>query len=295
MKSILVLGSNGMLGSMLTQILSKEFGSVIETNRNGNPLVESNLVIKLDVTSDYNLKTLLDNVNIDYAINAIGVIKQLIKPSDELDVMKAQATNTLFPEKFSEYAADRGIKFIQIGTDCVFSGNKGNYSENDQMDATDVYGSTKRNGEMLSPNSMLIRTSIIGKELKSSNSLLDWVVSQPKGKVIDGYTDHFWNGITTLHFSKIVAGIIQSQSYAVGVQHLVPSNKVSKFELVTEIAKAFGRTDLEIIRKSTGNFTDRTLITLNLRRNLELWNLSGYKVAPSVQELVFELANWTKQ
>ena len=169
------------------------------------------------------------------------------------------------------------------------------YSENDAFDPIDVYGKTKTLGEVASSQSMILRTSIIGKELNSAFSLLGWVLSQPVGAVVNGYVNHIWNGVTTLHFSKIISGIIKSESFVKGVTHLVPGDGVSKFELIKIIASEFGRSDLEIREFKAENPINRTLITVNPDQNLHMWKEGGYNKPPTIQEMVSQYANWTKE
>ncbi|MCX6131979.1 MAG: sugar nucleotide-binding protein [Proteobacteria bacterium] len=294
MPVIVVLGSNGMLGSTLTKILTHEFGKVIETNRLGSPITIGNIALQLDVTSSYNLDHLFDGFEIDYVINAIGLIKQLIEPNNLEDVFRAELINTTFPKKLNDFALKRDIKVIQICTDCVFSGSRGDYLEVDEKDPIDIYGETKRNGEIISPQTMLIRTSIIGKEISSSNSLLDWIVSHPNKSQISGYSDHYWNGVTTLAFSKIVVGIIRSNSFRPGISHLIPADKLSKYELVTEIARAFNRKDLQIIQRNSGQFTDRSLKTIYPFENAEMWIQAGYTDTHLISEMILEFFSWLK-
>ncbi len=292
MGSIIVLGSNGMLGKTLTKVLTAEFGEIIETNRQGTPTVKENLALKLDVTKEYNLDTIFQDLKIDYAINAIGMIKQSIDSKNPHHKIQAKTVNTVFPMRFSQFAARNDVKFIQIGTDCVFAGTRGDYSEDDEKDPDDVYGITKKNGELLSQNSMLIRTSIIGRELSTSKSLMEWVLSQELNSTINGFEDHIWNGITTLHFAKVVAGIIRAEYFHPNVFHLVPANKVTKFTLVSEIAKVFNRNDLKIIKSMSGHFTDRSLSTIHGKNNDFMWRQAGYPESPSIEDMLSEYASW---
>jgi dTDP-4-dehydrorhamnose reductase len=132
----------------------------------------------------------------------------------------------------------------------------------------------------------------VGKELHSTNSLLSWVISQPKGATLKGYTNHFWNGISTLHFSKIVNGIIEKEMFNLGTAHVVPRDKVSKYELIRLITSAFGRSDLRVVEHEASVGIDRTLTTINSARNASFWQGSGYSQAPSIGEMVDEFAKW---
>jgi dTDP-4-dehydrorhamnose reductase len=295
MARVAVLGSTGMLGSTLTRILERDFASVIEFNRSGRSVTGANEVEALDVLKSYDLFERFSNLKIDYVVNAIGMIKQLIDEEKSEDVLAAREINSHFMIKLNDFSAQTGVKIIQIGTDCVYSGMDGSYSEEQAFDPTDTYGKTKNIGEQASSESMIIRSSIIGKENKNSVSLLSWVLSQPEGAKINGYVNHFWNGVTTLHFSEIVSGIMKSESFFKGVAHLVPSDSVSKYELIKIIAREFGRTDLEIQEFVAENRINRTLVTVHPARNLYMWQEAGYNKVPTIQEMVSKYASWTKR
>ena len=289
-----ILGSTGMLGSTLTRVFQHDFGSVLEVNRSGVSITGSNQAISLDVLKKYSLQDKLVDLKIDYVVNAIGMIKQVIDEENPSDIADAVKINTDFALQLNKISSNTGIRVIQIGTDCVYSGLKGSYSEDSLFDPVDVYGKTKLMGEQASNESMLIRTSILGKELLSSVSLLEWVLTQPVGAKINGFTNHLWNGVTTMHFSKVVSGIISADRFIKGITHLVPNDCVSKYELVKLISAEFGRTDLEISPFPHEKAIDRTLVTKDPNRNLHMWEGAGYNSAPNIRDMVSEYAYWTK-
>ena len=165
--------------------------------------------------------------------------------------------------KFSE---KNNIKIIQIATDCVFSGVEGQYTENSLHDSIDVYGKTKSLGEVYSKNLLNIRCSIIGPEKYRKDYLLEWVINHPKGSVLNGYSHHNWNGVTTLQFAKICKAVIENDNFndllnESSIYHLVPNSKVTKYELLNLINKTFSR-HLVISKLENENIVDRTLETI---------------------------------
>ena len=288
---VALFGSSGMLGSAMAKFFEIQGFEVIEFNRSGKPVIGKNKVVKFDVctTSDLQKKVLISNV--DVIVNAVGMIRQLIDESSAVSIKRAFQINSDFPRTLDELSVKSSIPVIQIGTDCVFSGSHGNYVESSKFDPKDVYGKSKLEGESLSRNTITIRTSVIGKELNSSNSLLDWVLNQEKNAIVKGYTNHYWNGVTTLHFAKVVAGIILNGAYNLNVHHLVPSNIVSKFDLIKVIAETFDREDLEIIEHRTDISINRTLSTNDFSQNSIFWRWAGYNQAPSIEAMVDEFAN----
>lgn len=294
MTRVAILGSTGMLGSALTRILQRDFAGIIEFNRINKSVTGKNEVVFLDVLKRYDLNVIFHGLNIGYVVNAIGMVKQVIDEENPEDIWRAREINSEFALRLNEFSQLSGIKVIQIGTDCVYSGLKGLYSEEEAFDPTDVYGKTKEVGELALNESMIIRTSIIGKESNSAISLLSWVLSQPTGGVINGYINHLWNGVTTMHFSEVVSGVIKSGNFFKGVTHLVPGDATSKYELIKIIATEFGRKDLRISEFQAEKPINRTLTTLDPARNLQMWREGGYNEIPTIQEMVSEYAKWTR-
>lgn len=293
MARVAVLGSMGMLGSTLTQVLSTKH-EVLEINRIGKPAVSSNDLFVLDVTKNPSkLFNILEAHRPKYVFNSIGLIRQRLISGESHEL--ARAVNADFPGFLNQITKELGIHVIQIGTDCVYSGNRGGYSEIDLFDPIDLYGRTKVYGELNSPNAMTIRCSIIGLEKSSAKSLLSWILSQPTNSTILGFANHFWNGVTTLAFSKIVSGIIEDGFFESGVSHLIPCDFVSKLELVKMITETFRRSDICVQPFLTESYINRTLTTNNKGRNDFLWNLGGYQAVPSIQMLVSEFGEFALQ
>jgi dTDP-4-dehydrorhamnose reductase len=292
MANVAVLGSTGMLGSTLTRVLQSKFNTIHEFNRSGISVTGINNSEVFDVGRISSLSSVFINKEIDYIINCTGMIKQLINVNNSDDIVLAQRINSEFLVELEEFSSKSGIRVIQIGTDCVYSGKLGKYSEKDTSDPIDVYGITKNLGEKASISSMLIRCSIIGREVHTSNSLMEWVLKQPLGAKINGYTNHIWNGVTTLHFSQIVSGIIKSNSFKAGVQHLIPKNIISKYELLNLIAQNFERHDLQISKFEADIAIDRSLTTINFEQNLQFWQLGGYNEIPTIDEMVSTYSRW---
>jgi dTDP-4-dehydrorhamnose reductase len=222
----------------------------------------------------------------DYVINCIGLVKSLIQDVDRLSRDAAVLLNASFPSKLAGLAESRQLRVIQMATDCVYSGQSGNYSEASAHDALDVYGKTKSLGEVPSAAVMNLRVSVIGK---GSQGLYNWVESQPQSATISGYLDHKWNGITNVEYGRIIAGIIRDDLFVSGVQHIVPAGSVNKNELVNLIAANAGRSDLHIQPVSSGKAVDRTLTTNNPDFNNRLWVAAGRETVPTVAELVAEI------
>jgi dTDP-4-dehydrorhamnose reductase len=295
MVKVAVFGSTGMLGSTITQVLESKVDELVEFNRSAISVTEKNESVFFDVNSNIDLEKIVEKYSFDYIINSIGVIKQVINEDLSDEVENAFAVNTKFAERLNHLAKKNGVKIIQIGTDCVFSGSRGHYSELDSFESTDTYSKSKILGEEASTESMVIRSSIIGIERKTSNSLMNWVLSRPAGSEINGFANHLWNGVTTLHFSEVLLGIIKNSKFQKGTVHLVPDNIINKFELIKLIAHNFGRSDLIINEFMAKTPVDRSLVTKYPEKNLQLWHDGGYNSPPSVEKMIEKFAGWVDQ
>ena len=224
--NIFVLGSNGMLGRYVSTFLSKE-NNVINLTRNE---LDAQTVAEEDITN-----ILVDNKysSGDVIVNCIGMIKPQV---DKLGTVAAIKVNSLFPHSLANVGEKIGAKVIHITTDCVFSGNKGNYTEEDQHDVTDVYGRTKSLGEP--KNGMTIRTSIIGEEIEQSRSLVEWIKSM-KDKEVNGFVNHHWNGVTCLQLAKVIGNIISVNLNWKGIKHIHTPDTVNKEQLVNMISDIY--------------------------------------------------------
>lgn len=287
MNKILVLGSTGMLGRMVSEYFSQfpEF-ELFQTFRSiqNNKLVNNH---KFDAMTD-SLELLIEKIKPDYLINCIGIIKPEINERNQSSINRAININTYFPIKLSKSAKKHNFKYVQIGTDCVFSGLVGNYQETSFQDAADVYGKTKIVGEIFDSSKYLLRSSIVGPEPGQGKSLLNWFLSQNQ-QTVNGFIDHKWNGITTLNFAKIVHGMIKSSKFINNLQHITPQDEVSKYDLLLYFNKYF-QANVTIESVDSNNPVNRTLATINPELNQQLWNMAGYRSVPTIEENIKELA-----
>jgi dTDP-4-dehydrorhamnose reductase len=200
--------------------------------------------------------------------------------------------NSNFPKIIGELAAQNDLRVIQIGTDCVYTGLMGNYDESSFKDADDIYGVSKIEGEADLQSTLLLRSSFIGRELETKIEFLEWVLSHDRFSQVPGFSNHLWNGLTVLQIGRVIAGIIISDNQLSGVQHLIPQDSVSKFELAALISSKFGREDLVVNRVTAPIAIDRRLDTLNRSENDRLWRDAGYSTIPTITAMIDEYREW---
>lgn len=275
MAKIAILGKTGMLGSCMEKIFSHAGQKIISTTRNELDAQTCQIEDIIKILS-----------GCDYCINCIGIINSYIHDNNYNDVQRAIEVNALFPNKLAKASSYTKTKVIQIATDCVFDGTMGLYDETSRHNAYDVYGKTKSLGEITSDLFLNLRCSIIGREKKSYLSLMEWFLRQPKNAKVNGFANHYWNGVTTDAFSRICLGIIVNNNWFSGFHHLVPKDIVTKAQMLKMFADTFCRTDIQIAELNTDIGVNRTLSTINPDINHDLWKQAGYFSIPSVLEMI---------
>ncbi|WP_431881153.1 dTDP-4-dehydrorhamnose reductase family protein [Micromonospora chalcea] len=239
---LLVLGATGMLGHTLMRELSRDPDLDMRgCARDGaavraffpEPLAQR-ITVGLDVTDAAGVRRELDRERPDVVVNCVGVIKQRPTATEPVPTIMV---NALFPHLLAEACADRGIRLVQVSTDCVFSGERGGYTEADRPDPVDLYGRAKLLGETTDGTALTLRTSIIGHELQGNRSLMDWFLSQTG--VVRGYTGAIYSGVTTVEFSSVLRSVVLPDPGLTGLYHLA-SEPISKYELLGLIADVYG-------------------------------------------------------
>jgi dTDP-4-dehydrorhamnose reductase len=289
--NIAIIGTQGMLGSAVCRYLSEKNYRILEINSSENTQ-SNNEVTKFDITQDNLDKLEKDLSSIDFVVNCAGLIKHKIDENSLTSISDLIKINSLFPFELSKLSHKLNFKIIQPATDCVYSGLKGNYSETDAKDPVDLYGYSKVLGEHIDMNLLTLRCSLIGRELSSRLEFLEWVLGHSPENSLKGFTNHHWNGITTLAFAKIVSGLIEGEKFTPGTFHVLPRDSVSKFELAKVISIDFGMTDIKVTKSQSPKAINRTLATNFMQFNGDLWNAAGYNKVPTISEMVKEYSLW---
>jgi dTDP-4-dehydrorhamnose reductase len=241
---IVLFGSNGMLGNYIKTYFSKK--NTIEL------ICISRSEFEINTDNISRLDSYLQSLQINKetcVINCIGLIPQ--RNTEQLDYF---LVNTVFPLYLSKVCKKYGSKLICPTTDCVFSGKKGDYIETDFHDETNAYGISKSLGEPL--DATVIRASIIGEEKWNKKSFLEFVKNSTN--TINGWDNHYWNGITCLQYCKIIDKIISKGQFWTGVIHFYSPTKKSKYELACIIKNVY-KIQIEINRVMTENKVDKSL------------------------------------
>ena len=235
---VLIFGAGGMLGHKLMQELSADH-EVFGTTRGETAALEKlrphgNVITGVSVEDQESIRRAIRETRPDVVVNAIGIIKQL---PDSKNVITTLTVNSIFPHRLAELGREFGFRLISVSTDCVFSGSRGNYSEHDVPDAIDLYGKSKNLGEVVGENCLTLRTSIIGHELGTAHSLVDWFLSNRGGEV-KGFANAIYSGFPTIVFAAIIDNLIRNRPELSGLYH-VSSEPINKYDLLILINEAY--------------------------------------------------------
>ena len=198
------------------------------------------------------VETVVTGFHPDAVVNCIGIVKQIAAAHESIPSIEV---NALFPHRLAAVCRAAAARLIHLSTDCVFSGDKGMYTETDFPDARDLYGRTKLLGEVSGEGCLTLRTSIIGRELRRKTGLLEWLLAQ-KGKSIRGFRNAIFSGFSTIELSRVIERILVAYPGAHGMYH-VSSAPITKFDLLM-LLKAELKLDVDITPDDTFH-CDRSL------------------------------------
>lgn len=276
---VLILGGTGMLGHKLFLSLAEcPALNIYTTIRHGGDFVSwfpkslrDKIITNIDALSDDSLTRCIEDLKPDVMINCIGIIKQSPLAGDYFQTI---AMNALLPHRLSRYARTNGARIIQISTDCVFDGTRGNYRETDPPTPTDLYGRSKLLGEIDYGNHLTIRTSMIGHELQSRHGLVEWFLHEKRP--VSGYTRSVFSGFPTVELARIIREYVLPHPELHGIYHL-GAEPISKHDLLRLIADIY---DYPVtVKPEPGPALDRSLNPGRFRES------TGYQ-APGWQGLI---------
>lgn len=239
---VLVLGSTGMLGHIVTRVLSRSPDITVDGTQR-----QASAPLSFDAASGApGLRALWRRPRAyQFVVNCIGLTRAAINEHDPRAVEAAIRVNAVFPHELAAVAAEFDARVLHVSTDGVFSGVAGDCAEDAPHDCLDVYGKTKSLGEVLAPHVVTLRCSIIGPDLQGRRrGLLEWFLALPEDHEVTGYTDSLWNGVTTLQLGTLCQRIIQHDAFGAlraesAVHHFCLKRVLSKYELLRLFAAVF--------------------------------------------------------
>lgn len=257
---ILVFGAGGMIGHRVWLEAKSIWGDGVYgvlrkslTEFEHYNIFNKNIIDNFDISDWSKTENLLNEMNPDVIINAIGIT---LRKTEISNLDKVLEVNSLFPHKLLKWAQRNNSKVIHFSTDCVFNGLSGHYSESSNPSASDNYGRSKFLGEIVDHGGLTLRFSCIGRELQAHSELLDWFLSQ-KGKTIKGYDGAMYSGVTSHVVALEVCKVIKNHPELYGL-YQISSDPISKYDLLCLAKNQFG-IQVEIERFSDYK-SDKTLV-----------------------------------
>ncbi len=281
---LLVLGAPGMLGHMLCRVLGERHevfgtsrGSQLEGKRLERFLPSERVITEVDAYRIDSVAGALATARPDAVVNCIGIVKQLAEAEDPIRSIEC---NALFPHRLAVLCAAVGARMVHVSTDCVFSGRRGSYSENDLPDPVDLYGRTKLVGETSGGEALTIRTSIVGRQLGGHVGLFEWARAN-RGGAIRGFDRVIYTGVTTMALARVIEAILVDHPGLSGVWQ-VASAPITKYELLCNLNDTL---DLRLsITRDASVECDRSLVSSAFR------TCTGIDI-PSWAEMMLEFGN----
>ncbi len=239
---ILILGASGMLGNALYRFFSTSKNYVTYGTCRSLTLskllpatLQQNLIQNINVENESSVTELLSRIRPNVVVNCVGLVKQLAEANDAVEAIKI---NALLPHQLARHCKQANARLIHVSTDCVFSGAKGMYIEQDLPDATDLYGRSKLLGEVDYDNAITLRTSIIGHEINSHHGLVEWFLAQ--NGPIKGYQKAVFSGLPTFELARVIRDFVIPHPALQGVYH-ISASPINKYELLRLIATVYDR------------------------------------------------------
>jgi dTDP-4-dehydrorhamnose reductase len=258
-RPLLILGATGMLGHKLWQVLAPRFDTHVtarapfEAVRDLGLFDPSRWHGGIDLLRLEDLEQILEQVRPGVVINAVGAIKQRASGQNPIEAIQL---NSLLPHRLHVLTRSLGAHLIHISTDCVFSGERGGYREDDHPDPVDIYGRSKLLGEVDAPGSLTMRTSIIGRELAGEYGLVEWFLAQDGGRV-RGFANAIYTGMPTVVLASLLGDLLERPTLLSGL-YQVSSTPISKYDLLLLLREAYGLS-IQVDRDETFR-CDRSLI-----------------------------------
>lgn len=268
---ILVLGADGMLGHVV-KLYFQEHGYTVKGTSRRTSLDNNDYYY--DVAKNIeDINLIIKEFKPEVVINCVGLLNKIAEENQSLAVL----LNSYFPHYIDEICIKNNIKFIHVSTDCVFSGTKGEYTEDSFKDATSFYGQSKALGEINNSSNLTLRTSIVGPDTNDKGiGLFQWFMNQEKET--SGYSKVIWTGVTTMELAKCMEMAIVNN--LTGLRHVVNNEKIDKYSLLNLFKEHFNK-DIAINLKSDV-VSDKSVI-----RTTDF----DFKV-PTYDQMIKEMADW---
>ncbi len=268
----LVFGCNGMAGHTISLYLKEQGHDVFGFDRGESKYIKNATGDARDI--DF-VRNLIVDGKYDTVINCIGILNQYAEENKSL----ATFLNSYFPHFLAEVTDGTDTQVIHMSTDCVFSGKRGEYTEDDFRDGETFYDRSKALGELEDDKNITLRNSIVGPDINPNGiGLMNWFMKQ--SSPINGFTKAMWTGQTTLQLAKTME--VAAKERAFGLYNTVPDHSISKYDLLRLFNKYLRNDSIQI----------NPVEGINADKSLKRTRFEFSYLIPDYEVMVVELADW---
>jgi dTDP-4-dehydrorhamnose reductase len=235
---ILITGASGLLGLNLALETTRRH-AVFGTVNHHALKTDAFTVIQTDLLAPGAVERLLERTQPDWIIHCAALANL---DACEADPLLAQQLNTDLPHTLASHVARSGARLVHISTDSVFSGLRGDYSEEDIPTPVGVYSHTKLNGELAvaeaDPTAIIARVNLFGWSLTGNRSLAEFFFNNLRlKKHVMGFTDVYFCPLLANDLAHIFLRMLEENLS--GLYHVVSSESLSKYDFGLRLAQRF--------------------------------------------------------
>ena len=245
MKTVLVTGSNGLLGQKITEniLLNKQY-NLIATSKGSNryPIQEGYTYAEMDILDPGQVRNVVAQYKPDAIIHTAAMTNV---DTCQVEKKLAHALNVEAVKTLIAVCETMNIQLIHLSTDFIFDGEEGPYEESAQPNPLSYYGETKVEAEELVQNShcrwTIIRTILvygIVKDMSRSNIVL-WAKNALEKAASLNVVNDQWR-MPTLAEDLAWACLKAVEREVTGIYHISGKDMMSVSELVGRVADYFG-------------------------------------------------------
>lgn len=283
-KSILLTGSSGMLGNDIYDVLCETY-NLFCVDKVPNLNIPSSRQFIGDLTDHEFLCKVLSKVSPEVIVHCAAIVNLVFCEENR------SITDALHIDVTKVLAGYKKAKIVFISSDSVFSGEKGEYLEEDLPDPVNYYGKSKFLGEkivQMNSNHIILRTNIFGFTMPLKHSLAEWAIKKLlNGESIDGYRDVYFTTIYTKHFAQGLLCLLDRE--VTGTFHLASSNHMSKFSFLKYLE---GRlTNKTGLVRSIDSLSTEMYPRRPINPTLRVDKISSHFLPPTIEEGVDLLVN----
>ena len=284
MTRLLVTGVSGLLGiNLALKAIEKGFDVVGWSNsRRLKNIPFQQATVSLEKLES--LEAALEDARPDAIVHCAAIANL---DAAEKNPTLTNLVNALAPGVLAKAAATRGLPFLQISTEAIFDGKKGNYVEDDTPNPQNTYAQTKLAGEIAVrqaySDALIARVVFYGWSPSGTRSLAEFFYNHlSQGKRCNGFTDSIFSPLYVGDLASLLLEALSAQ--LTGTYHFFSSESLSKYDFGVALARRFGLDEGLINPVITADGNLQTQRSLNLSGNPARLEAAVGRKMPGIDE-----------